>query len=632
MAADVVVNKQGKCGYEDENGKLIVGYKYTYINSFNENGLALVMKGSKYGFVNKMGVEVLPAIYDKITDFDHGVAQITKGKKVGLVDKNATIILKPTYLEIGKFNSQNITWATKDKLKFKYSVIDTTGKEIIPVQKSSRAFATITLANNHTVRVAQTTFKTIPGANGINITMPITTGVVDIDIPVANNVVDVYNYTQNKKPKGNVDTLDVNTGYIAHIGFAPFSLLGSSSAKNIYYDLNGKEVFNPNIFNAIYQNVFSSKYQASTCSPLYLSSATKENVMLLTMNKYNGKTKNTYTIAYVYYDLIEQEIIRYDTYEVTADYIDRLTQEIQQMKAQAANGKSTENFTKDFTKLTGTLINPIPHVLAYAFNEGFARITLFDGNTKNDVVINKLGQEVARYKECSDYQDGRMIVKEQNDLYGVVDYQQQTIIPAIYKSISKPAGEFYAVLSYNGKCGTINIKNDTLVPIIYEKVQINADGITRAKTLDKWDIYHFDTLYYQCADGVEPILYKKSLLLQYADNTVQVYDILTKKTSPIYSGCSDVLNAPSLHGGICYEVYQNSNGKKLYGYVNAHAEVVVPVVFERIDWAYRAYLEYKDSPAATFTEIDVYRLRLNHTLRERTYKLNSVIPTSDWDY
>ena len=71
---------------------------------------------------------------------------------------------------------------------------------------------------------------------------------------------------------------------------------------------------------------------------------------------------------------------------------------------------------------------------------------------------------------------------------------------------------------------------------------------------------------------------------------------------------------------------------KLYGYVNANAEVVVPVVFENVDWAKKAYQKYKDLPASTFTEVDIYRVRLHHTLRERTYELNSVIPNSDWDY
>ena len=91
MAADVLVNNQGKFGYADENGKLVVGYKYSYIDSFDENGLALVMKGSKCGMINRDGVEILPAIYDNITEFDHGVAQIKKGKKVGLIDANARI-------------------------------------------------------------------------------------------------------------------------------------------------------------------------------------------------------------------------------------------------------------------------------------------------------------------------------------------------------------------------------------------------------------------------------------------------------------------------------------------------------------------------------------------------------------
>lgn len=596
MAADVVVNKQGKCGYQDENGDLIVGYKYTYIGSFNENGLAIVMKGSKYGFINKKGVEVIPATYDQISDFDHGVAQITKGKKVGLIDEKANVILKPAYLEIGKFNSHNITWATKDKNKFKYSVINSKGEEIIPV-KGVLLLSTLSSDNDAEKNRVYT----------------------------ANKYVDVFNFLSHQKLKGNTDTLDISRGYILHAGM--------SFLKNIYYDLEGKEVFNINTFNSIYQEVFSAKYSASTCSPTYLSSVTKDGVMLLTINRYNGKKENTHTIAFVYYDLVKQNIIKCYTYDVASEYIEDFEKHLAKMRAQAAFGKSVEHFTNDFEKLSDKFIKPIPHVLPYPFSEGFARITIFDGNEMNDVVINTLGDEVARYKKATDYQGGRMLVQEQNNLYGVVDDKQQFLIPAIYDHISEPEGDYYAV-NTGEKYGTINVHNDTLVPIIYDNVVFNDQGITCANTNSQWDVYHIDTIAYQCTNDVEPLLYNgaSSLLLLQKDSTIQVYDILTKNISDIYAGYTKALIAPSVHGGLCFEVFQETNSTKLYGYVNAHAKIVVPVVFENVDWAQKAYKAYKDVPAMMFTEIDVYRLRLHHTLRERTYKLNSIIPNSDWDY
>ena len=71
-------------------------------------------------------------------------------------------------------------------------------------------------------------------------------------------------------------------------------------------------------------------------------------------------------------------------------------------------------------------------------------------------------------------------------------------------------------------------------------------------------------------------------------------DILTKNISDIYAGYTKALIAPSVHGGLCFEVFQETNSTKLYGYVNAHAEIVVPIVFENVDWAKKTYKEYKD--------------------------------------
>lgn len=595
-AADVLINNQGKFGFADENGKLIVGYKYSYIGSFDENGLALVMKGSKCGMINRDGVEILPAIYDNITEFDHGVAQIKKGKKVGLIDANARIILKPTYLEIGKFNSQNITWATKDKNKINYSVIDITGKEIIPVKGG---------------------FLLSP--------------LLPDDETSPNNVYqnsefrEVYAFLSNKKAKGNSDTLDISNGYILHTGM--------SFNKHTYYDFKGKEIFNANIFNNIYQDVFLSKYSASNSSSLYQSLVINEGIMLLTTNKFNGKKENTYTIAYIYYDLEKQNIIRSYTHQVSSAYIKDLEKHNAKIKTQALMGKSVENLTKDFQNLTNNFIQSIPHIVSYPFKEGFARITFFDGNETKDVIINTSGKEVAKYKKATDYQNGRMIVQDQNDLFGIVDNDQNFLVPAIYDSICEPKGDFYVVNS-GEKYGTINVQNDTLVPIIYDDIVLNDQGITCANAHNKWYVYQIDTIAYQCTDDIEPLLYNgaSAVLLLQKDSTIQVYDILTKKHTSVYSGCTNVLIAPSVHGGLCFEVFQETKGSKLYGYVNAHAEIVVPIVFENVDWAKKTYKEYKELPAATFTEIDVYRVRLHHTLRERTYELNSIIPNSDWDY
>ena len=82
MVADVVVNKQGKCGYEDEDGNLIVKHNYDYISPFNADGLALVAKNNKFGFINLSGDEILPIKYDYISPFNEGFAQIKAKNRI----------------------------------------------------------------------------------------------------------------------------------------------------------------------------------------------------------------------------------------------------------------------------------------------------------------------------------------------------------------------------------------------------------------------------------------------------------------------------------------------------------------------------------------------------------------------
>lgn len=61
-------------GLIDYNGKIVVGCcKYEYIDNFIE-GLALVRREGKYGFINEQGKEVIPTKYKDCTYFNKGVA------------------------------------------------------------------------------------------------------------------------------------------------------------------------------------------------------------------------------------------------------------------------------------------------------------------------------------------------------------------------------------------------------------------------------------------------------------------------------------------------------------------------------------------------------------------------------
>ena len=73
-------------------------------------------------------------------------------------------------------------------------------------------------------------------------------------------------------------------------------------------------------------------------------------------------------------------------------------------------------------------------------------------------------------------------------------------------------------------------------------------------------------------------------------------------------------------------------GDTLWGYVNSNAEVVLPAIFTNKKTAYNAYLYYRNLPVQEFSDIDIYRLPLWFSRRERTYKLDAVILDNEWDY
>lgn len=62
-----VVNTEGKWGFVDAKGNLVIPYKYDTIDYFRE-GLALVWQGDKYGYIDKSGKEVIPIMCSESGD------------------------------------------------------------------------------------------------------------------------------------------------------------------------------------------------------------------------------------------------------------------------------------------------------------------------------------------------------------------------------------------------------------------------------------------------------------------------------------------------------------------------------------------------------------------------------------
>lgn len=123
--------EDGKFGYKDTTGKVIIAPSFTFAFDFSE-GLAVAGKGenklsSKYGFINTKGEWVIPPSYNAADEFSEGLARVQINGKWGYIDKTGKIIITPQFQLCYEFKNGY----AMAQIKNKFGLIDKTGKFII---------------------------------------------------------------------------------------------------------------------------------------------------------------------------------------------------------------------------------------------------------------------------------------------------------------------------------------------------------------------------------------------------------------------------------------------------------------------------------------------------------------------
>ena len=109
---------------------------YDVASEFYE-GIAIVGKNDKYGFIDKTGKEIIPLKYDKVQYFSEGLAAVKIGGKWGYIDKNDKMVIPPKYSEAEYFLDGVARVFNYSYGLPVYAIIDKTGKEIVPLGKYS---------------------------------------------------------------------------------------------------------------------------------------------------------------------------------------------------------------------------------------------------------------------------------------------------------------------------------------------------------------------------------------------------------------------------------------------------------------------------------------------------------------
>lgn len=102
--------------------------KYQTVDYFYE-GLAYVKRDGKFGYVNKVGLEVIECMFDDAWNFNSGLGRVLKNGLYGYVDKIGEQAIPIIFQDAGDFSNK----IAVVKRANKWGIIDTKGKAVIPL-------------------------------------------------------------------------------------------------------------------------------------------------------------------------------------------------------------------------------------------------------------------------------------------------------------------------------------------------------------------------------------------------------------------------------------------------------------------------------------------------------------------
>jgi hypothetical protein len=97
-----VIGKGGRYGFIDDRGREIIKPQYDDAWFFVE-GLARVRIRDKWGYIDKQNNVVIKPQYDDASDFQEGLAYVKVDGNYGFIDKSGKMVIAPRFREVGQF-------------------------------------------------------------------------------------------------------------------------------------------------------------------------------------------------------------------------------------------------------------------------------------------------------------------------------------------------------------------------------------------------------------------------------------------------------------------------------------------------------------------------------------------------
>ena len=95
----VIFRQNGRYGFKDQRGRIIVANRYEAVKPFY-NDLAAVQINGKWGFIDHYEHLVVQPVYDSVADFNNDYCLTWQGGAVGALDRHGKVLIRHEYEEI----------------------------------------------------------------------------------------------------------------------------------------------------------------------------------------------------------------------------------------------------------------------------------------------------------------------------------------------------------------------------------------------------------------------------------------------------------------------------------------------------------------------------------------------------
>jgi hypothetical protein len=113
------VERDGKWGYINRTGQVVVEFQFDYAWEFSE-GIGRISSKAKKGFIDKFGRIIVKPEFDNAQDFSEGFAAVQKAKNWGYVDKTGRMVIEMEYFN---YEHQNEEWAVEELPSFSDGIV-----------------------------------------------------------------------------------------------------------------------------------------------------------------------------------------------------------------------------------------------------------------------------------------------------------------------------------------------------------------------------------------------------------------------------------------------------------------------------------------------------------------------------